>query len=71
MQSVYQWEKTADYPAISWVLAANPRILVRNPPGCVGDIPPKPDEFSGRNKMEMSCSLQIHIMKYSYTEENR
>jgi hypothetical protein len=47
MQSVYQWEKTADYLAISWGLAAFSRILVRNPPGCVGNILPKPGEFSG------------------------
>ena len=47
MQPVYQWEKTADYPAMSSVLAAFPRILVRNVPASVGDIPPKPGAFSG------------------------
>jgi hypothetical protein len=52
MQSVYRWEKTTDYPAISRILAALPRILERILPACVGDIPPKPGAFSGRDVIE-------------------
>ncbi len=48
MQSVYQWEKTADYPAISWVLAAFPRILVRNPPPESGLSCPSHMHFQGQ-----------------------
>ena len=57
MQSVYQWEKTADYPAISWVLAAFPRILVRIPPACVGDIPPKrgPETTTRPGQLKGAC----------------
>jgi hypothetical protein len=59
MQSVYQWEKTADYPAISWVLAAFPRFLVRILPTSVGDIPPKPGAFSGRVVIEILSNIGL------------
>jgi hypothetical protein len=40
MQSVYQWEKTADYPAISWVLAAIHGFLCEFPPPALGTFCP-------------------------------
>jgi hypothetical protein len=50
--------RNADYPAISWVLAAFPRILERILPACVGDIPPKPGAFSGRVVIELRLIIK-------------